>query len=435
MIWTPSARLAALALLLSIPFVGGAAAQSTRPGSVYSRFGLGERIDPFQARSPSMGGSGYAIPGGGFASLANPALLADLQLTRAVAGLQFDNLRSRNAAGDESELSAGAFSGFSVGLPLLVNRLGMLVSLSPYTRVGYRVFIPDTFEPSDGDPVAYTDALEGNGGIDRVSLGFGYRLNERFAVGLRTDFFFGILEDVHRTTFGNFRYEETRLSESTRLRGFGLGLGARANFPDTFRDGDILAVGLTVDVPAHLTGERVVTSGPASDPDTLRTGVDGSVDLPVMVGAGVAWQAGPKFLAAADVRYERWSAFESSFAFPAAASGDAGRLDDRVRVSGGFEFYPAGRDLLAGFFRRTSYRLGAFFERSYASPVPDSRIDLIGLTGGISLPTLFPGTRVDVHAEVGKRGSTDGVLIQDSYFRLGVSINFADRWFVRRRLG
>lgn len=424
---------AAAVMLLTLP--DPAAAQSTRPGSIYSRFGIGERVDAFSSRAPSMGGSGYALGGGAFTSLANPSLLADLLLTRASVGMQFDNLRTTDAAGGVSETSSGELSGFSVGLPLIAGRFGAAVGISPYTRIGYRIYSEASFDDIDGEPVLYGRSLEGNGGLDRVSLGFGYRVSDAIAVGLRGDFLFGIIEDVRRTTFFDGRFLQARLSEATRIRGLGLGFGARAKLPSVFRDGDVAAIGLSIDFPIHLTGERVVMAGEAIDPDTLLAGSDGSMDLPVAVGLGASWQAGPKFVAIADARYERWSEFESTFVLPAFNAGDGGHLDDRLRVSAGFEFYPAGRDLLAGYFRRTAYRFGAFYEKSYASPVPDSRINAYGLTGGLSFPTLIPGTRVDVHAEVGNRGTAENMLIRDRYLRIGVSLNFADRWFIRRRLG
>jgi len=433
----PTVPSAGVLLLASLLFLlpAGSAAQSTRPGSVYSRYGIGERIDGFSTRAPSMGGMGYALGGGGFTSLGNPSLLADLLLTRASVGMQFDNLRITDAAGETSEVSSGDLSGFSLGIPLIAGKLGMALGLSPYSRIGYRIYTESSFDDVEGEPIEYGRYLEGNGGLDRAALAFGYSLSSRIAVGVRAEFMFGIIEDVRRTSFFNFRYEDVRLSESTRLRGFGLGVGARAKFPSLFREGDLASVGVALDFPSHLTGERVLMSGEAIDPDTLDAGIDGSVDLPVGIGVGLAWQSGPKFVAIADARYEPWSSFESSFILPGYNAGDGGRLEDRVRVSGGFEFYPAGRDLLAGFFRRTAYRLGAFYEQSYATPVPETRINSYGLTGGMSFPTLIPGTRVDVHVEVGNRGSTKDMLIQDRYLRIGVSLNFADRWFVRRRLG
>lgn len=424
---------AALCLLAAFPESG--AAQSTRPGSIYSRFGIGERIDGFNNRAPSMGGIGFALGGGGFTSLANPSLLSDLFLTRASVGIHFDNLRITDASGATSETSAATLSGFSLGIPLIAGRLGAGLGLAPFSRIGYRIYNESTFDDIEGEPVSFGRSIEGNGGLDRLSLGFGYRITPGVSLGLRGDFLFGIIEDIRRTSFFDFQYADTRLAEATRVSGVGLGIGARAKLPSLLRQGDLASIGLSVNFPIRLTGERVITSGESIDPDTLVVGADGSMDLPLAIGLGAAWQSSPKFVAIADMQYERWSRFESTFVLPGYNAGDGGRLDDRLRLSAGFEFYPAGRDLLAGYFRRTAYRFGVFYEKSYASPVPDSRINAYGLTGGFSFPTLIPGTRVDIHVEVGNRGTAKDMLIQDRYFRIGVSLNFADRWFVRRRLG
>lgn len=429
-------HLAAVALAVALSCLApSAAAQGTDQGSVYSRFGLGERSLPFSPIGAAMGGGGFGLGGTSYASMANPAALADLSLTRALVGFRLDLLESTDASGAVSQQTTGALSGFSFGFPLLEGRWGIAVALTPYTRSGYGVQLQRTFDAGQGilQSDRYTAFFEGNGGLDRVSIGTGYRIHKNVSVGIRGDFTFGIIEDVQRALFVDPSYEEVRLASATRLRGLGAGLGFRAGTASVFRDGDYVSLGGFVDTPSRLDAERIVTSGSSFEPDTLGSSVDGTVDLPFATGLGLAYQAGSRLAVVVDAMYEPWSRFESSLAFPGYSATNSG-MKDRTRFSGGVEFYPAGRDLLASLLKRTAYRLGAFVEQGYVTPDPDQTLRTIGLTAGLSFPTLFPGTRVDINVEAGKRGTASGLLVEDRYLKFGVNVNFADRWFVRRPL-
>lgn len=432
-----SSTSAGLAFLVALTLLAPAArAQGTDYGSVYSRFGLGERSLPFSSIAQAMGGGGFGLGGTSYANLTNPAALADLSLTRALAGFRLDMVESTDASGAISQQTAGSLSGFSFGVPLMENRWGLAVAMAPYTRTGYRVQLDRTFAPGEGihQSDKYTAFFEGNGGLDRISLGTGYRVHPNLSLGIRGDFTFGILEDVQRARFVDPAYEEVRIARATRLRGFSAGFGARAGTASVFRDGDYLSLGAFVDTPLHLKAERVVTVGSSFEPDTLGTSISGSMDLPFAFGAGVAYQSGIHLALVADALYEPWSQFESDLAVSGIEPGGESGMKDRSRMSAGLEFYPAGRDLLAGLLKRTAYRIGAFVEKGYVTPDASRIIRSYGLTAGLSLPTLFPGTRVDINVEAGNRGTTDDALVQDRYLRLGVNVNFADRWFVRRPL-
>ncbi|HEX8385468.1 MAG TPA: hypothetical protein VF576_04750, partial [Rubricoccaceae bacterium] len=108
-------------------------------------------------------------------------------------------------------------------------------------------------------------------------------------------------------------------------------------------------------------------------------------------------------------------------------------LQDRFRVGGGVEVLPAGRSRNAGFLARTSYRLGAYGERGLYAPSGES-VSTMALTGGVSVPNRLSGARFDLGFEVGTRGSTEGALVRDVFARGSLTLNFGERWFVRRRI-
>ena len=111
-------RVALPAILLFVT-IAPAAAQSTQAGSIYSRFGVGDRRPAYEPKLFGMGGGGTALGGGSFTSILNPALLSDLTLTRAAGGLHLESVRATDAAGGTSDLQSGSLAGFAIGLPLL----------------------------------------------------------------------------------------------------------------------------------------------------------------------------------------------------------------------------------------------------------------------------------------------------------------------------
>jgi hypothetical protein len=59
---------------------------------------------------------------------------------------------------------------------------------------------------------------------------------------------------------------------------------------------------------------------------------------------------------------------------------------------------------------------------------------MYAVTAGFSLPTSLSGTRIDLNLEAGTRGTTDGTLVRDNFYRVALHVNFGERWFQERRL-
>ena len=60
-------------------------------------------------------------------------------------------------------------------------------------------------------------------------------------------------------------------------------------------------------------------------------------------------------------------------------------------------------------------------------------VTTFALTGGVSLPNRLTGARFDLGLELGTRGSTEGVLVRDTFLKGTLTLNFGERWFIRRR--
>lgn len=423
--------------LLAVPASG----QSNTDGSVYSRFGLGERSFFSSSQSLGMGGGGTALQSFNYANFANPALWSDQVFTRAVIGMRLDAVQATDAQDSTSRLNSGSLEAVQFSFPILEQKLGAGLGFRPYSRVRYRVQTIGTLEdPSLPAPVPYGLSYEGSGGLQEVVAGGGYRLGEHLSLGASASFIFGVIEDTRRTEFSTIDYLPSTVTTATRFWGFTASAGALATFNRVLRPGDALHVGAALTLPTRLNAERQRTQGESLDRDTLGTAVDGFADLPLSTSLGVTYRPSARFMATLNGLFEPWSGFASDLTFPGFAAQPlpdgtaADRFQDRWRVSGGVEWLPAGNDLLAPFFARIAYRIGGYIDQAYVEPIAGETVRATAATLGLSLPALLPGTRLDLSFEAGTRGSTDPGLVRDFFYGVSASVNVGERWFVKRKL-
>jgi hypothetical protein len=417
-------------------------AQSNGNGSIYSRFGLGELKTLASPQAQALGGGGVGLRSLNYTSLSNPALWSDQVLTRFVLGGNYHETNARDARGTQSELVAGTLNAVQFSFPIYTRKLGFSVGYHPYSLMNYRVVrrpeTPFQFGPAPTDTTAYTVDYEGRGGIQQISGGLGWRISNALSVGASVDALFGILEEARETTLGP-GFAPINFTDATRLSGFTGTFGALLTVADLFADDDALSLGGSLMLPASLDGRRVRTLGESLSRDTIGTVVDGSVDLPWRAQGGLTYKPNNSFTITADGLYAPWSTAESTFdgasegpsQFPI---GGSAFLTDRWRVSGGVEYLPAGNDPSASYFGRAAYRLGGYYEQTYAAPVAGESIDVRAATAGLSLPTRLSGTRLDLDVEVGVRGTTSRNLVRDIFYGVSVNVNIGERWFQERKL-
>ena len=421
----------ALAALLVALAASGAQAQDQNDyGSIYSLYGLGERSEFSSSQSAMLGHAGASLRSSAYTNLSNPALWADQVLTTFSAAGRVTTVRGVDAASPEASVgTAGDVAGVLLGLPIYPGRLGVVVSYQPYSRVNYRTSTAGVLD-APGGAVPYTLNLEGGGGLQQLSGGLGLRLGPALQVGARADVLLGTQEALQRTDFDSTAFSSTRQARTTRVSGVTATLGATASARALLRDDDALTLGAALTLPTDLSLERTTTLGGNLDRDTLTTTQGGDATLPLALRGGLTYRSGPRWLATVDALYEPWGGFESTVpvgGFDTAAGLDA--LRDRLRVGGGVELSPTG-DRRA--VQRTALRLGGYAERGLYAP-GGRDVTTYAVTGGVSVPNRLTGARVDLGFEVGTRGSTEGVLVRDTFVKGTLTLNFGERWFVRRR--
>ncbi len=429
-------RILALTFLVVLLPAYSILAQSQKDGSIYSRFGLGERQQFFTSRSQAMGGGGYALAGIRYTNFANPAALSDQILTRFAGGFSFESIKVSAEGFEQGTVASGTLSAVQIGFPLITNKTGLGISFSPYTRVSYRVDSPSSIisDPENGGETALISRFGGSGGIQKLSLATGHRVSPRISLGLSLDYLFGIIEESQGSSFNSTLFVDRTVEKTLRLRGLTATVGGRYVLPG-LPTGKALVIGGTISLPTTLVGKRALALTTSVGSDTLSTTASGDVKLPLAWALGVAYQPEARWTFIADASYEGWSSFESDFDLPGYSASSNSEFDNRLRLSAGAEFWPASGRPFASYGSRIGYRLGVYSDQSYVSPDADESIRSVGITGGLSMPSLIRGTNIDLNIDIGRRGTTSNGLVKDRYIRFSLNINFGDRWFDRQPLG
>ncbi len=414
-------------LLCALP----ASAQNSGDGSIYSAFGIGELTSYGSSQIQAMGGGGTAMRSYNYSNFSNPAALADQVLARIAGGVQFQTTEITDGA-NTSRLGQGTLNAVQLSFPLIESTLGVGLSLAPYSRMSYRV--RETGSITSPDSVLYGVDSEGRGGLHTVQGSVGYRMSSRVSVGASVGYHFGILEEGRRTFFIGGNHWPTEVMNATRLHGLAASLGTQVALKGPASEQDEIYVGATFTIPTRLTGDRVRTVGTSLDKDTLGTAISARVDVPWAVDAGVAYRLDSRWYFVIDGSYSPWSSFSSTVPFAGFDPSGANHMRDRMRFSAGAEVIPGGNDQLAPFLARTAYRIGGYMERSYVDPTSNHELITYALTGGLSLPAIFSGTRLDLNMSVGTRGTAEAGLVRDLFYRFSASVNIGERWFEQRRL-
>lgn len=426
-----------LLTLLSLPLF--APAQLISDGSLYSRYGLGERTTTLSSQAQGMGGAGVALSSPSYLSGGNPANWGNQLLTRFAAGYRFQGNRLTDKAGNHSTLGTSDIEYFHLAFPILDRHIGLGLSYQPYSRMAYRVEEEKTIPAVDSlAKTTYTTSYEGRGGIQHLDAGLGFKVGKNISFGGAVRVYTGQLETIQRTSFSDTaNFTERLITENTRLYGLGGVFGVQFEKFGLGNDPNrAIYAGLAYTTPAEFTTRRTRILGEDDIVDTLGVTLNGTTRIPASFTGGLGMKVNEHLMAVADVMWEPWTSFSSTLKYggylPNVAS--ATQFRDRLRIAGGVEYLPAGRDFRTSYFRRASYRAGFYWDQGNIQPKAGYFLDTKALTAGISLPTRKLGSQVDVNFELGVRGTTSNGLVRDVFFKTGVALNVGEKWFNRFKI-
>ncbi|MDB9874130.1 hypothetical protein OAC97_02595 [Flavobacteriaceae bacterium] len=427
-------------ILITVVFSGLSYAQQGS-SSPYSFYGIGSLKFKGTVENQSMGGlSVYSDSI--HINLRNPASFAGKNLKSfnnesrpikyTVGGSHSEVKLSSGSQIDKSSTSSLDY--LAIAIPL--GKFGAGFGVLPYSSVGYKLQSTDA-----NDVVQYK--YRGEGGLNRVFLGFGYQLSNDFRLGVDASYNFGNIKNTN-IAFGYNSEGELLQYQSREQNRSDLG-GLTYNFGLIFSK--LIKSNLEVTASATFSPSSELTSSNSRaystiviDPTTQQeftiniSEVDLSVfnlettklTLPSKSSFGVGIGEPRKWFAGVEYTYLKASEFSNRLLTIQNAT-----YEDAATISVG-GFYIPKFDSFNRYWKRIVYRTGIRFEDT-GLRINNEDIKEFGISFGVGLPVGRIFSNANVGFEIGTRGVNTANLVKENFVKFQMSLSLNDRWFEKRK--
>lgn len=380
--------------------------------SPYSFYGIGEVRFKGTAEARAMGG--VAVEQDSIhINLQNPASFANLKLTSFAIGGTFNTSTLKTDSKSESA-QRSTLDYMAVALPF--GKFGVGFGLIPYSSVGYKIRTYTDDTATSGATYSST------GGVNKVFLGLGYKINSSLSVGADLNYNFGTIEVINSQAINDVQ-SGTRETNTAKLSGASFSVGAmyKAKLNKKLNFYSSLSYAFDNDIKSE--NSRVIgTSAESTTVDLANRTIPFSSKISATAGIGES----KKWLLGGKVVYQ--GASDLSNAYNQSANVGYGRSGS-VSLGG---YYIPDYTSFTSYLKRVVYRGGLKYEKS-GLVVSSESINDLGLTLGLGLPITGSFSNINIGFEVGKRGTTSSGLIQDNYANISVGLSLNDKWFEKRK--
>lgn len=423
---------------------------STNAYSPYSMYGIGELSTPGALPVRSMGGAGVARRSASVANLLNPAgysatVRNSMIFNFGLEGMHVSNTQKKyDASGSYTGLAQGTknsinFHEIALQLPL-AKGLGLGISLTPYSSVGYNLATDEENEGVWGDVGYVKHAYSGEGDITEVKLGVGWEFFKGFSIGVAGMYYWGDIDRSFGSTIMNNvtgvgSFSSTAGIYNYSVSNFKFQAGVQYNVIANAKR--MLTVGATYDLGGSLNPKltKHIFNDDLSTTTVRSDGITSPIRLPEQWSAGVFYMDS-HWSAAFDYVYRNWNGRNVDLTESAFGGIEVGYKNTNT-IKAGVEYTPNRFDV-RHYYSRMSYRAG-FRYGDYYQTFGGKTLNEYAVTLGIGFPVKFLGSSyIDLGLEYGGRGTQEMIsknvgLIRQHYFKVGIGLSMFgdDYWFVR----
>jgi hypothetical protein len=398
--------------------------------SPYSFYGIGDVRFKGTTENRSMGGLSV-MPDSIHLNIMNPATYSSLKLTTyALGGNVSVNKLSSDSQSEKAKRTTLDY--LAVGLPL--KKLGVGFGLIPYSSVGYNVGSSST----DGSGFRTDSYFRGDGGLNKVFLGFGYQITKKISIGADAQYNFGKINTksitMQYTPDGNQVQYGTREVNISEVRGVNFNLGLSYN-SKLYKTTSIFA-SMTYSPQANLNlsnGRNLaLIQGFSGDTeavvgDVVDIPVDNTIlKLPSKFTFGIGIGEAKKWIVGTEITHQGTSSFGNRF-------NDINNVsyENSTRfVVGGY--YIPNYKSYNKYFQKVVYRAGFRYENT-GLIINDQSIKDSAMTLGLGMPLKGTFSNVNLGFELGNRGTQAAGLVKENYMNFSIGLSLNDQWFIKRK--
>jgi hypothetical protein len=391
--------------------------------SAYSFYGIGETKFKGTSENRSMGGLSI-FPDSTHINLQNPAGFGGLKLTTFSISGSYNSTKSVSNFG-EGKSQNSSIDYMVVGIPL-TQKWSAGLGLMALSSVGYRI------QNVTDETFATSNQYKGNGGVNRVFLSSGYKINADLKLGLTVEYNFGEIETSALEFLQTIQYgaQEKNISQ---VNGFSYNLGAMWEKKINDKQKLFLSAVFTPETTLNLANSRTIATvrfSEFADPyiiDEEEIAVkDTKIKLPNKVAFGAGFGQERKWLVGTEFTYSQANSLQNRFEDITNAA-----FENAQKISVGGYFIPEYNSY-SSYFKRITYRAGLRYENT-GLVINNKSIEDAAITFGLGLPVPNGFSNINVGIEYGRKGTKAADLVRENYINFTMSLSLNDKWFVKRK--
>lgn len=398
--------------------------------SPYAAFGIGDVKYDNTVDVNAMGGisTAYIWDFNNNFNFSNPAANKNLELaTLKVEGTNENNFFKTNNDNLSVTKHSSYLSNITIAFPISKKvKFGM--GYQPYSSKKYSIMRQEAL---DGGVIKY-DLFSGQGSLSTVQAALSYQISPEFALGLRTNFYFGNLYDINEVAYSDSEllngYETKNKIKSFN---FTLGTAYQKNIAKDHKLtlGGTFTFGNTGQMETRYTNSTYYyTTGEVKNNIAILDQNENTQKnlIPVEFSLGAGYGRDAKWFWGTQFNFKKGETVQYL--------GVPFQNHNSYRFAVGGWYLPNYNNFRS-YFSRVTYRYGAYYEKGNLQ-LNGTNINQFAITGGLTLPFENRGisrmSGIDLGIELGQRGTLSNNLIRQNFVNLKIGINFADRWFVKR---
>ena len=322
-----------------------------------------------------------------------------------------------------------------LGLNVPMGKFGMGFGLIPHSSVGYKLESRNSI-----DSIQYK--YSGNGGLNKVFLGFGYLISDNISIGVDARYNFGniqnnALEFLYDDEQLPLDYQAREINRSD-LSGINYNLGISYNA--VFNEKTQLVSSLTYSPGYNLKSKNkrtfasvIVNDSGIEYPineievDLLSLDLEETdLKMPSKMSIGLGIGSIRNWFIGSEYTMIKSSVFSSDLLDIENATFE----DSSILSIGGF--YIPDYNSFNKVWQRIVYRSGIYFEKTGLN-INNQSIKEFGISFGLGIPVGRLFSNLNSVVEIGRRGTTNENLVKENFVNFQLSLSLNDRWFVKRK--
>jgi hypothetical protein len=407
--------------------------------SPYSYFGLGDFRTKSTVENRMMGG--LSMLGDSIhINLQNPAAYGSLRLTTYAVGAHNKNYTFKSATETATEEISDRGRVTNIDYLVLAFPLSSASSFAfgimPFSNVGYDLFKTSLNINQNEVRTSY----RGSGGVNRVYLATGIEPIDGVSFGVAAHYNFGNLaydryQSIDGVQLGTFDQREVNIS------GFDLTISVIADRKidlgeKEYRLHAMLNRELQMNLNASNSqslGTFQTTNGATRERLDVDLGflTETTIKVPSKTTLGLGVGKDRNWFVGVEYSSQDMGQFENDFL----AVNNATYINASTLKLGGY--YIPDYTALNGIYKRVTYRAGFRIEKTGLLIEGDElQNKVVSLGFGIPIGSTANDrfSNLNIGLELGKRGTSTSLLIDEHYFGVNIGLSLNDRWFIKRRI-